>query len=293
MPFMPSMRLTLLAAAVAVLVGCATPPPPAPSKPPVDVPAPVAPEPVPAPAPMPEPVAPPPSVPSGPVSAAQQQQAQKQAMAAIEMLDAGNEDQARSELQSALAADPNNRLAQNLMRQITADPVATLGKEFFNYTVRSTDTLSRIAGRFLNDIYAFYILARYNDIKSPRQVSTGQVLKIPGKAPPPGADRDPPAPPRPAPPPPPAAVPAPPPPPPPPAAPPPAPRPDPAAQAAEAKRVSQRHVRDARAAAAREDLCAAIASYGRALEADPTNDTAKLERQQATVRRDRLNLSCR
>lgn len=295
MPLIPSMRLTLLAAAVGVLAGCATPPPPpsAPTQPPAGAPASVTPEPVPAPMPVPEPAAPPPPVSSGPVSAAQQQQAQKQAMAAVEMLEGGNEDQAKAELQTALSTDPNNRLAQNLLKQITADPMATLGRESFNYTVRSTDTLSRIAGRFLNDIFAFYILARYNDIKVPRQVSAGQVLKIPGKAPPPGADRDPPAPPRPAPPPPPVAVPSAPPPPPPPVAPPPPPRPDPAAAAAEAKRTSQRHVREARAAAAREDLCAAIASYGRALDADASNDTAKLERQQASARRDKLNLSCR
>ena len=166
---MLSTRLILLCSSAALLVACAAPP--------VKAPAPsVAPEPkVEAPA---APAAlPPPSTP---------QQAQKLAIAAADLLETGNEDQAKAELQRVLAGDPNNKLAQNLLRQITADPVALLGRESFPYTVRATDTLSRIAGRFLGDIYAFYILARYNDIKIPRQVSGGQVIRIPGKAPPPG-----------------------------------------------------------------------------------------------------------
>jgi len=109
------------------------------------------------------------------------------AMAAVDMLEAGQEDQARAEIQRALGVDNANKLANSLMRQITADPVQMLGKESWTYTVRPNDTLSRIAGRFMGDIYAFYILARYNDIKVPSRVAGGQVLRIPGKAPPPGS----------------------------------------------------------------------------------------------------------
>lgn len=165
-----STRLNLLcSSAAALLVACAAPAVKAPAhstaaEPKVEASA--------------APAAPPP--PSTP------QQAQKLAIAAADLLETGNEEQARAELQRVLAGDPNNKLAQNLLRQINADPVATLGRESFPYTVRATDTLSRIAGRFLGDIYAFYILARYNDIKIPRQVSGGQVIRIPGKVPPPG-----------------------------------------------------------------------------------------------------------
>lgn len=141
-------------------------------------PAPPPPEPVvtapPPPPPPPEPVPPTP---------AEQALAQKTAMQSIELLEAGQEDQARAELQRALQLDPGNKLANSLMKQITADPVALLGRESFAYTVQSSDTLSRIAGRFMGDIYAFYILARYNDIRVPRQVAGGQVLRIPGKPP--------------------------------------------------------------------------------------------------------------
>lgn len=108
-------------------------------------------------------------------------------MAAVDLLEAGNEDQAKADLQRALAADPGNRLVQNLLQQITVNPMEALGRESFTYRVQPNETLSRIAGRFLGDIYSFYILARYNDIKVPRQVAGGQVIRIPGKAPPPGS----------------------------------------------------------------------------------------------------------
>lgn len=142
--------------------------------------------------PAPEPVAPaasapeappPPPPPPPPPTAAEQALSQKTAVQAIDLLEAGQEDQARAELQRALTLDPANKLANNLMRQITGDPVAMLGRESFAYTVQSNDTLSRIAGRFMGDIYSFYILARYNDIKVPKQVSGGQQLRIPGKPP--------------------------------------------------------------------------------------------------------------
>ena len=109
------------------------------------------------------------------------------ALAAVGMLESGHEDEAKAELQRALATDPNNKLALNLMRQIAADPVAALGRESFSYTVRPNETLSMIAARFMGDLYSFYILARYNGIAVPRQVAGGQVLRIPGKAPPPTA----------------------------------------------------------------------------------------------------------
>jgi tetratricopeptide (TPR) repeat protein len=114
-------------------------------------------------------------------------QAQRVVLAAVDLLEAGNEDQAKADLQRALAADPGNRLAQNLLQQITVNPMEALGRESFTYRVQPNETLSRIAGRFLGDIYSFYILARYNDIKVPRQVAGGQVIRIPGKAPPPGS----------------------------------------------------------------------------------------------------------
>jgi len=190
MPLKPitTPRAAVLCAVVSLLTACKAPPtsPPGSNAPyGTGQPAPAGT------APAPHAAEPAPAAPTAPPTPGAQAQAQRIATAAIDLLEAGHEDQAKAELQHALALDPGNRLAQNLMRQITADPAAALGRESFAYTVRPSDTLSRIAGRFMGDIYAFYILARYNDIKVPRLVAGGQVIRIPGKAPPPGAlERD-------------------------------------------------------------------------------------------------------
>ncbi|WAC71419.1 LysM domain-containing protein [Roseateles sp. SL47] len=244
-------------------------------------------------------------------------------MSAVDMLEAGQEDQARAEIQRALAVDNANKLANSLMRQITGDPVQMLGKESWSYTVRPNDTLSRIAGRFMGDIYSFYLLARYNDIKVPARVAGGQVLRIPGKAPPPGSLDPQPAPGRgrntPAPAPQPAATPAPSPAPA--AAPAPAPAPElsagekamrngeawersnrldraldeykraasmdqPGAQAkveTVRKKLTDRYTLAARTAFAKQDLAGSIKAWDNVLELDPGNEVAKLERQKAVA----------
>lgn len=279
MSLLPSMRLSLLATAVAVLAGCATPPPPAPapSTAPTDTTSPSG-TPEPAPGPAVEPPPPPPPPPSGPVSAAAQQQAQTLAKAAVELLERGKEDEAKAELQTALNTDPNNKLAQNLMRQITVDPVATLGKDSFAYTVRSTDTLSLIAGRFLNDIFSFYILARYNDIKVPRQLHGGQMIKVPGKQPPPAA-------PSPAPAPPPAPAPAvvPPPAPTPAAVPAPASAPKPTQPSVSVEVLVQQEYRRGLSLMAQQKPAEAILAFDRVLDRDPSHANAKLKRAQAVT----------
>lgn len=106
-------------------------------------------------------------------------------MHAAKLLDEGHESEAKAELQKALTVDHDNALAKNLMPQITADPVATLGTKSFKYTVRPGDTLSKIADVYLKDQYKFYILARYNNINPPRSLGAGQVIQIPGTASPP------------------------------------------------------------------------------------------------------------
>jgi tetratricopeptide (TPR) repeat protein len=199
----------------------------------------------------------------------------------VELLEQGQEEQAAAELQRVLRQEPNHKLASSLMRQIREDPQAQFGREFFNYRVVPGETLSRIAGRYLGDIYLFYGLARYNGIKVPRQLHGGQQIKIPGKA---GAPPPAPPPPAPSPPPPPPPPPAPPPPAPPPTpAPPPPPDPE-----AEKNAAIARHTREARAAYARQDLDGCIAAWDRVLALDPNNGTAKLERQRAIDLKARL-----
>ncbi len=57
---------------------------------------------------------------------------------------------------------------------------------FFRYTVQRDDSLSKIAQQYLGDRFRFHILAKYNDISNPSKLAAGQVIKIPGRAPPPG-----------------------------------------------------------------------------------------------------------
>lgn len=277
------------------------------------------------------PVAPPPLVgppvppaPSAPPTPAALQQAQKEAQSAVDELEDGHEDEARAALRRAVALDPNNKLALSLMRQLSTDPVMLLGKESFSYTVKPGESLSRIAGHFLGDIYLFYGLARYNDIKVPKQVAGGQVIRVPGKAPveereppkasksvgkagskgggksepksdlksdlksePKGEPASQPA----------ASVPAP-------AA---APAPvnaaaqaaAPSAEAASSspskaeagaarKQLVDRHIQKARASMARQDLDGAISNWNRVLELDPGNDMARLEKQKALTLKEKI-----
>ena len=304
----------VLIVVASVLAGCETPPPATPARRDTVPSAPREPEPEPIPAPPPA-ITPP----AGPLSPATQQQAQKIALASAEMLESGNEEQARAELKRAQGLDPQNKLSQNLLRQIAADPVTTLGRESFAYTVRPGDTLALIAQRFLHDPYMFYILARYNDIKVPKQVASGQVIRIPGKAQPPGPNPPPPPPPAPAPPPVPAPAPAP--------APPPPPPPPPVSPGAAAmgkaaayeragdlpsaraeylkaasdnqpgasakaeqvrKQLIARYGVNARSALARQDLDGAIGNWQRVLDLDPENATARLELERARGLKEKL-----
>ncbi|MEY4752338.1 MAG: hypothetical protein RJA44_13 [Pseudomonadota bacterium] len=179
----------------------------------------------------------------------------------IEQLDAGQEESARADLQRLLQAEPNHKQAGQLQRQLQADPVTLLGRESYAYTVKPGETLSIIAKRVLGDPFAFYLLARYNDIKVPKQVGSGQVIRIPGKAPA--------APPPPPPAPPPPAPPSPPPPPTPPVA-------SPAAFQAELKRA----IRSGYELLKAQDLRGSLTQWDKALKIDPAHAEAKRMRAQ-------------
>lgn len=308
----------LVLAGLAWLGGCAQPPPG--SSPPPPPPLPVRPPPAVPAEPVREAPPAPPEAAAAPASPAQRAQAQAAAQAAALALEQGNEEQARAEIQRALAMDAGHRLALLLRRQVSEDPVAMLGRDSFAYTARAGESMSALAGRFLGDVYLFYALARYNGITVPRQLAAGQVLKIPGKAPPAVTTTAPP--PAPAGPPAAAAAPAsavPPPPPPPPPAPAPADvawRNGEAAErsgeldralgefrkaaglghplaAARADRVQKalvaRHTNAARSAFARQDLDGAIRGWERALAVDPTNDTARLELQRCRYLKEKVS----
>jgi LysM repeat protein len=164
-------RLAAAALGAAFIAGCASPPPPAPT------PAP----------PAPAAEAPKPAAPAAPELTPMQakSEAQKLALQAIDMLQNGDEAGAQGVLDRALTLDASNDLAKKLMDQIRADAQKELGTPFFRYTVQRDDSLSKIAAAYLGDRFKFYILAKYNDISNPSRLAAGQVIKIPGKERPP------------------------------------------------------------------------------------------------------------
>lgn len=180
-------RVALVAAAL-VAAGCATPPPatgpskpePATTPPAATAASPGATAAVPAPAPVPAPEPAPVDVPP----AIAKPQAQKLALEAVDHLQNGDESAAAATIDRALALDATNELARKLAEQIRADAQKELGPVFFRYTVLKDDTLSKLAQQFLGDRFRFYILAKYNDITNPSRLAAGQVIRVPGKAPP-------------------------------------------------------------------------------------------------------------
>ncbi len=98
----------------------------------------------------------------------------------IALLEKGEAEQARVELQAYKAAVPDSRVAEKLLWQIDADAVAHFGDRYFTYDLKKGDSLSRVAQDFLGDRLSFYILAKYNGLARPNQVTVGQTIKVPG-----------------------------------------------------------------------------------------------------------------
>jgi LysM repeat protein len=290
-----ALRTLALGVALLLLAACAAKP----TQPPEPPPAPPVAETKP-----PEPKGPPPG------SAAAKQQAQQLVRSASEALNEGDEERARNDLQLARELDPDNRTVACLQKGLTVDPQATLGRDSTAYVVRPGETMGRIAQRALGDVCEFYLLARYNGLRVPKQLAAGQTIRVPGKtplAPPVAEPRATPAAPT--------ARSAPPPPEPPPgtadgareAAPPPAPSPPPplaepaaptapaatpavvtspsrsgaAIDAAAAKSAVEMHARAAQAAFRRQDLATAIREWDTVLALDPGNELARVKRQEA------------
>jgi hypothetical protein len=99
---------------------------------------------------------------------------------AVELLNHAHRDQARAELMAMAATAPRDMAGTRLLRDMDEDPKVVLGEQNFAYTVRPGETMETLAERFLGDRLRFYILARYNNIDAPADVTAGRVLMIPG-----------------------------------------------------------------------------------------------------------------
>ncbi|MGI4879525.1 MAG: LysM peptidoglycan-binding domain-containing protein, partial [Janthinobacterium lividum] len=102
---------------------------------------------------------------------------------ALELLNKGDSAGARLQVMGVLAQRPNDRVALDLLAQIDTDPHKLLGDKSYAYQIRSGETLSSIAARFLGNSRRFWALARYNGIAVPANAEVGQSIQMPGTAP--------------------------------------------------------------------------------------------------------------
>jgi tetratricopeptide (TPR) repeat protein len=107
----------------------------------------------------------------------------------VSLLNLGEEARAKKILETNLRQDPNHQNSALLLKQINKDPIKFFGKKYFQYKLKPNETLSKVAQRFLGTKYKFYALARYNDIAIPNRVRAGTIIKVPGEAPKPAADK--------------------------------------------------------------------------------------------------------
>jgi tetratricopeptide (TPR) repeat protein len=107
----------------------------------------------------------------------------KRVKKALQLLEQGDYENARNQLNWALQEKPGLQIADNLIQQIDANPIDYLGVKNFYYQVESGDSLSIIAGKFLHDPMKFVILARYNKLDNPSNLAPGDRIRIPGQMP--------------------------------------------------------------------------------------------------------------
>ena len=99
-----------------------------------------------------------------------------------QQLQVGRYGEGEKSLRQYVKQHPDDRLAQNLLRQLTVDPQQALGSSSHGYTVQSGDSYSTLAARFLGDGSQFLILARYNNSANPSMLRAGQVLRLPASS---------------------------------------------------------------------------------------------------------------
>lgn len=102
---------------------------------------------------------------------------------AVDAMQIGNVKTARKHLMQVRRREPENLVADKLLKQIDRPSHTYFGKANFKYRVRRGDTLSSLAQRYLDDKMLFYGLAKYNGMKDPRSLKPGMRIKIPGKRP--------------------------------------------------------------------------------------------------------------
>ncbi|MEM9398168.1 MAG: hypothetical protein AAF991_11850 [Pseudomonadota bacterium] len=98
---------------------------------------------------------------------------------ALELLEVGDEATARAELEAYQKAVPSSQVARDLLAQIDQSAAEYFPSDFQEVFLKSGQSLSNVAQTYLGSAYKFYALAKYNDIRQPRRVVPGQIIKVP------------------------------------------------------------------------------------------------------------------
>jgi Tfp pilus assembly protein PilF len=98
---------------------------------------------------------------------------------AVSLLEQGQPERARVELQEFLRSEPDNAAAKRLLSHIDTPLAELFPEDNFTIQLRGGESLFSISGEYLGDSFSFYALARYNDITNPSRVAAGLSIKIP------------------------------------------------------------------------------------------------------------------
>jgi tetratricopeptide (TPR) repeat protein len=97
----------------------------------------------------------------------------------ISQMELGNPGQAQAELEAYLVDIPDSKIANLLLRQITAPISELFPDEYQEIELQDGETISTIAKNYLGDALQFYSLARYNNFAEPGKLGVGQLVRVP------------------------------------------------------------------------------------------------------------------
>jgi tetratricopeptide (TPR) repeat protein len=101
---------------------------------------------------------------------------------AEDLLQKGDAEHAKVELEACLDEEPDSKAAKQLLVEIETPLSKLYPKQNFSVTLGRSETLSGLAATYLGDPLAFYGLARYNNIAQPAMIIAGQHVRIPATA---------------------------------------------------------------------------------------------------------------
>ena len=97
----------------------------------------------------------------------------------LSLLENGRPGPARAELLLYLQEKPKSAIGGDLMEQIELPATEYFPEDYREIQLAPGQSLSTLAQEYLGSVYQFYALAKYNDIDKPRNLRTGQTMRIP------------------------------------------------------------------------------------------------------------------